>query len=40
MTTPPGWDTVYAPGTAPPPCDIGRMPTPTAQAWLAAGRRA
>ena len=24
MTTPPGWDTVYAPGAAPPPWDIGR----------------
>jgi methylase of polypeptide subunit release factors len=24
MTTPPSWDTVYAPGAAPPPWDIGR----------------
>ena len=24
MTTPPGWDTVYAPDAAPPPWDIGR----------------
>ena len=24
MTTPPGWDTVYAPGAEPPPWDIGR----------------
>ena len=24
MATPPGWDTVYAPGAAPPPWDIGR----------------